>query len=209
MRNFTEEQIVYLGTSKPEANFSADPTTNVITSTAHGLQNGDIVQFTASEGGSLPDGLFENTNYYVRDATADTFKVSAIPGGPEVDIIDEGIGTHTYHLKGRAVYVADWEHIVVSLHFIDNPTMTIKFQGSLADTCPDFNADPSYTNRWDYVEVIDMEDGTAIDGDTGVSCSGSEDNRLFEVNVSALKWLSVVITSYTVGRLDVRVSNYQ
>jgi len=207
MRNFTEEQIVYLGTSKPEANFSADPTTNVISSIAHGLQNGDIVQFTTSD--TLPDGLSLDTNYYVRDATVDTFKVSATPDGPEVDIIDEGTGTHTYHLKGRAVYVADWEHIVVSLHFISSPTMTIKFQGSLADTCPDFNADPSYTNRWSYVEVIDMNNGTAIDGNTGVSCAGVEDNRLFEVNVSALKWLSVVITDYTAGRLDVRVSNYQ
>ena len=30
------------------------------------------------------------------------------------------------------------------------------------------NAAQAYNNSWYYVEVLDYEDGTAIDGDTGV-----------------------------------------
>ncbi len=205
MRQYTDENIIFLGTSTPEAAFTA-ATTDIITSNSHGLQNGDLIQVTTT--GTLPGGLTASTNYYVIDATANTFKVSATPNGPAVNITSAGTGTHTYHLKGKVIYVADWVHNIVSLHFIGTPTMTVKFQGSIANAAPDFNKAQSYDNSWDYVEVLDLEDGTAIDGDTGISCSGVTDDRLLEVNTSGLKWLTVAITDYTAGKLDVRVVNF-
>jgi len=206
MRQFSDENVIFLGTSVPQATFTA-ATTDIITSAAHGLQNGDLLQFTTTT--TLPAGLALATNYYVRDVTTDTFKVSATPGGTAVDITDTGTGTHTYHLMGRVIYVGDWKHNTVSLHFITTPTMTVKFQGSLAEKAPDFNAAQAYNNSWDYVEVLDYEDGTAIDGDTGVACSGVADDRLFEVNTSGLTWLTVAITAWTAGTVDIRLTNFE
>ena len=207
MRNFTDEQTIFLGTSALQADFTVNATTNVITSNSHGLQDGDLIQLSTTD--TLPDGLSASTNYYVIDADTNTFKVSATPAGTAVDITDTGTGTHTFHLKGKVIYVGDWQHAAAKLHFIGTPTMTVKFQGSISDTAPDFNASQAYNNSWDYVEVIDYEDGTAIDGDTGIACSGTADNRMFEINVSGLKWLTVAITSFTAGNLDVRVVNFE
>jgi hypothetical protein len=87
--------------------------------------------------------------------------------------------------------------------------MTIKIQGSIAETIPDFNAAQSITNKWDYIEVIDLQDGTAIDGDTGIACSGSVDNRVLELNVNGLQWVTVNITSATaVGNVGASLRAY-
>lgn len=59
-------------------------TTDIITLAAHGFRNGDPVVFPTLTGGA---GLTAaSTKYYVRDATTDTFKVSATLGGAAVDI---------------------------------------------------------------------------------------------------------------------------
>lgn len=67
--------------------------TDTMTSTAHGLPNGTRV--TVASVTTLPAGLTASTNYYVRDAAADTFKLTLVPGGTAVDITDAGSGTHT------------------------------------------------------------------------------------------------------------------
>ena len=77
---------------KPAFTFTA-ATNDVITASGHGLTDGTRVRFTTS--GTLPAGLSLATDYYVRDATSSTFKVSATLGGSAVDITDTGSGTHT------------------------------------------------------------------------------------------------------------------
>lgn len=56
--------------------------TDLFTSTAHGLTDGTAVQFTQLAGGA---GLVVGTQYYVRDAAADTFKVALQVGATAVD----------------------------------------------------------------------------------------------------------------------------
>ncbi len=68
--------------------------TDIITATAHGLLYGQRIT-VANSGGALPAGLVASTNYYLRDVTTNTFKVSLTPGGTVVDIGDAGTGTHT------------------------------------------------------------------------------------------------------------------
>jgi hypothetical protein len=79
-------------------NFSANPTTDVISLTAHGLLLGETVRFTTT--GTLPAGLALATNYYVisEGLNVNQFKVSATPNGTEVDITDTGSGLHTVSL---------------------------------------------------------------------------------------------------------------
>lgn len=209
MRSTKQEQIIFSPTADPEAAFTA-ATTDIITSAAHGLSEGDCI-WVSNSGGALPTGLSASTDYYVINPTTDTFKLSTVRGGSAVDITAAGTGTHTYTLKGKAIYVGDWRHNIIHLTFSSTPTMTVKIQGSITLDAPDFNAAQAITNKWDYIEVIDLEDGSAIDGDTGIACSGTADNRVFEVNINGLSWITVVITSTVgtnAGNLGVSVSSY-
>lgn len=83
-------------TKKKSQSFTNVAATDVITSAAHGLKNGDIVQ-VSNTGGALPTGLSASTNYYVIDATTDTFKLSATYFGASVDMTDTGSGTHSFN----------------------------------------------------------------------------------------------------------------
>lgn len=75
--------------------FTADAATDVITSTAHGLSDGDVLLLTTSN--TLPAGLSTSTPYFVRDSTTNTFKLAATAGGTAIDITDAGTGTHKWH----------------------------------------------------------------------------------------------------------------
>ncbi len=86
--------------------------------------------------------------------------------------------------------------------------LTVKFQGSTADVCPDFAAAQSRANHWDFIEVIDYQDGLAIDGDTGVGVVTADDYRQFEANVNGLKWICARVTAYAAGNVTVAVRGF-
>jgi len=196
---------IFKPTAVVSAAFTA-ATTDIITSAAHGLSEGDLLQFTTAT--TLPAGLSLATNYYVISPTTNTFMVSATPHGTQVNITDTGTGTHTFHLKGKTVYVGDYDVLNLSLSFSSTPTMTVKVQGSDSLSAPDFNAAQSTTNLHDFIDIIDEEDGASIDGDTGVSCAGTADYRKFSINTDRKQWVSVVCTAWTAGFLGVSLSAY-
>lgn len=75
---------------------SVDAGGDTITSTAHGLSNGTIVHLRT--GGTLPDPLAVDTDYFVVGATTDTFQLSLTEGGAAIDLTDVGTGTHEWLL---------------------------------------------------------------------------------------------------------------
>lgn len=66
--------------------------TDLINAVANGLLDGQKVQFSTDDTLSAP--LLEHTDYFVRDATANTFKVSLTSGGAAVNLADDGTGNH-------------------------------------------------------------------------------------------------------------------
>lgn len=77
-------------------NITADSSNDTITLNAHGLTDGKIVHF-ANSGGALPTGISAKTIYYVRDATTNTFKITATRGGAALDITANGSGTNSVY----------------------------------------------------------------------------------------------------------------
>jgi hypothetical protein len=73
--------------------FTADAATDVCTCSGHGFPNGRAVTLEVSVNPAGPGGLASFVVYYVRDATSDTFRLSATPGGAPVDIATNGSGT--------------------------------------------------------------------------------------------------------------------
>lgn len=74
------------------AAFTADATTNVLTLSGRHLENEAVIRLVSTT--TLPGGLDQYTDYYVRDSSAATFKVATTLGGSAVDITDAGTGTH-------------------------------------------------------------------------------------------------------------------
>jgi len=67
--------------------FTVTISTDVVTSLSHGFSDTNTIVFY---GGTVPSPLVEGTVYYVRDATADTFKVAATSGGAAIDLTGAG-----------------------------------------------------------------------------------------------------------------------
>lgn len=195
-------------------------TTDICTSASHELKNGDMV--VLSTDGTLPVGLATSTVYWIIEATTNTFKLSATP----VPTYTTGVGQipqavditgattdnddFTMHDIGRNIFVEDFRHCIVSFNGSSDANMTIKFVGSISKSAtdegaPDFSALRAYNNSWDFVEIIDLEDGAAIDGDTGVAQAGTNDHRMFEININGLRWLNAIVTAWSQGATTIRV----
>lgn len=186
--------------------------TDVITSNAHGLVNGNPVVLTTTT--TLPAGLSLATVYYVKEKTTNTFKLSTTSGveGPAVDITDTGTGTHTFtmHDIGNSIFVRDFRNAVLSFDTDGggDAAMTVKLQGSIQEDAPDFSAAQSPTNQWDFVTMIDIEDQSSYDGDTGFVVATADNNVQWEANINGLTWLNCIISGWTEGEVTVKVALY-
>jgi hypothetical protein len=109
---------------------------------------------------------------------------------------------------GNNIFCQDFRHAVVSVHTAGSANMTLKFAGSISESAPDFASAQSPTNSYDFVEAKDLQDGSAIDGDTGIAPAGTDENRLFEINVNGLQWLNARITARAAGTATVKVRLY-
>jgi hypothetical protein len=69
---------------------------DLVTKTAHGLSNGDLVSFASIV---TTTGVIIKTTYYVINATADTFQVSLTLGGAAINLVTNGTGTMKYDCK--------------------------------------------------------------------------------------------------------------
>ena len=78
---------------------------DVVTAINHPFTDGRSVTFIDTLG-SLPGGLTEGNTYWVRDATTDTFKVSATESGAAIDLLTSGVALayaiveETYNQQG-------------------------------------------------------------------------------------------------------------
>jgi hypothetical protein len=87
-------------------------TDDVITLALNGYVNTQKVRVFST--GTLPAGLSADTDYFVIDAAAGSFKLSTSSGGSAVDITDTGTGVHYLHtapLKS-SWYPADFERVL-------------------------------------------------------------------------------------------------
>lgn len=204
------------------ANFTA-AVTDICTSAAHGLKNGDMVVLTTT--GTLPGGLALATVYWIIEATTNTFKLSAISvenyttgvGGAGYEAVDitstQSGGTHTFtmHDIGRSIDVSDFRHCIAAVHGANSCNIDIGFQGSIgksaiSDDAPDFSAASTNTNSWIYVGAVNLLDG-AIDSGAAdqLSQTGSNQHMMYEININGLKWLNVIMSGWSVGDVTVFV----
>jgi len=117
--------------------------------------------------------------------------------------------------SGIAIPCEDYRHAVFffATDGGGDANLTVKFQGSIGkgisaanmETTPTFSSAASVTNMWEYIEVIDLQSGSAIDGDTGIAVAAADDYRMAEANINGLKYLCATVTARSAGEVTVIV----
>ena len=111
---------------------------------------------------------------------------------------------------GTGWRVSDFRNCILRISGSSDADLTVFIKGGLGKGA-EFNDSPDFSvekvlrdedSAWDYIEVVDLEDGTAIDGDTGVTLSGNV-MRLVEVNINSLDWITVESTAIVAGTVTV------
>lgn len=82
--------------------FTVNDATDVITSNAHNLRNGNIVRVSST--GTLPPELSAGVDYYVINRTVNTFQLSSTFSGGAINFSTAGTGTHTWQRYGVTIY---------------------------------------------------------------------------------------------------------
>ena len=137
-------------------------------------------------------------------ALAGGYEINNLGGGrlnyQERSMLDEVAATTT----GSAINVADFQNVGVTVA----PTAasaTLKFACSMSETAPTFTTVQSATNRWDYIQIVDLEDGLSIDGDTGLVFTGTTDVRQFEFDTNNFRWCAAVLSPWAAGTTTVKL----
>lgn len=102
---------------------------------------------------------------------------------------------------GKPVFVADYDHLILALNSANNADLTTRAKGSIKEDAPDFASAAGPDNQWDFVQLRDLEDASALGGDEGLVLSGVDDQRMFEVNVNMLRWFTLEVSSYVAGNI--------
>lgn len=96
------DRVIYVTPSGTATMTIANPC--VVTWAAHALADDTPIVFTTT--GALPTGLTAGRRYWVRDRTANTFRVAATKGGTALATSGTQSGTHTVTAQVHAVYEA-------------------------------------------------------------------------------------------------------
>lgn len=120
---------------------------------------------------------------------------------------------------GNWINVEGYRHLTASLDFDALANMTVKCVGSIGkggatsssaiDDAPDPTASQDEDNAYDYIEMIDLQSGSDINGDTGIAPAGAADHRLLNINTDGLKWINFYITARSAGKATARVKLFR
>lgn len=106
---------------------------------------------------------------------------------------------------GKSVSCSDFAHVIFSLATdgTGSAELIVKFQGSIKEGVVDFDSPQTASNMWDYIQVIDLENGKEINGSDGISIENADDYRQFEANINGLKHITAKVTGYGSGAVTV------
>ena len=191
------KQYTLLNAAGPRAIASSTNASPIVVTTAaaHGYSTGQKVTIVGHATNTNANG-----SWTIIVTGASTFSLT--------DSAGNGVGgaTGTYAPRAGLLQVSDFRDIVLAFDSdgAGDAALVAKVVGSIQDDLPDFAAPQGPGNQYDYLQMLTLEGGVAVDGDTGVVLATADINTMYEVNVNGVKWLSVVLTDGTIGELTVR-----
>lgn len=209
----TKEYTLFDGVTPVAITSSTDATPIVVTATTHGLNTGDLVMIFGHTTNIAANGIFKVTRL-----TANTFSLQNRYTGADIAGSGAGAGSGGILVPNpKIVFVSDFRNAVIAIQTTGSATLTAKVAASLGKVLNDVNADgdtPNFgatqsdQNPWTFVQSIDLADGTALDGNTGIVASGTDLNKMVEVNINALMHICLIPVSWTQGSITAKIIVY-
>lgn len=203
MRDFKEYTILN-GVTPVAITSSTDATPIVVTASSHGFSNDDLVLIFGHTTNIAANGIY-------RVANVDTNTFELVDKDTRANIAGSGGGAGSGGLvvaAPKVPLISDFKHAIISVITAGTATLTLKVAGSIGKTngdAPNFGATQSASNPYDYIQLVDLEDASTVDGDTGVAASGADVNRMFELNINALKYMTIFPSAWTQGSITVKL----
>ena len=168
------------------------------TAAAHGLSTGDKVQIYGHT-----TNIAANGTWTITKVDADDFSLDGSVGSGGGAGANSGVWSTPIP---NVIDVQDFKTAVLTVQSTAALlNCTVRFVGSIMETSPDFAALITATNRYDYLDIVDLEDNASIDGETGLAAAGAALTGMYQVNVDGLKWLSSRFEIGTAGSLSIEV----
>lgn len=105
--------------------------------------------------------------------------------------------------------VSDFKNLELELTSASSANLTVKVQGSFAETAPDFSTAASATNPWFYVALYDLESpGAIINGSTGIVFAGTDAVYGLIANVDGLQHINAIVSGYAAGNATLKLNAY-
>ena len=175
---------------------STNATPIVVTDASHGPVTGDKVTIISHATNTAANGTWTVTRVSANEFSLD-------------DSVGNGIGAGTgswAKMTNPVVFTQDAESVSVTIDTDGggDAAYTLKLWASDQTDPPDAAEAQSATNQYDFIDMIDKEDGASIDGDTGFVVATADDHRQFEANVSGSRWTGIIATAGTAGEVTVK-----
>lgn len=206
-----QTKTLYSNVTPKAVTSSTDATPVVVTCTSHGFTTGDRVAIFGHTTNLAANGTFK-----VVVLTANTFQLTDELSGANVAGSGGGAGSGGLAVVAPEILnVEDFRNIVIQVSTSGTATTTLKVFGSLGKPeasslvgprydYPNMGATISPANPYSFLQLINLDSGTAIAGGTGVVVAGTDISNQYEVNINAQKYLTVLPISWSQGAITVK-----
>lgn len=210
-RRQSEEIVIWNAVTPVAVTSSTDATPIVVTATAHGLVTGDLVQIYGHTTNIAANGIFKITKL-----TDNTYSLQNYVTGANIAGSGAGAGSGGVMVKApKILLTTDWRNVILSIATSGSFNGTIKIAGSLgkpvvlpsdkySEDTPNFGATVSASNPYTFLQIINLDTASAVNGATGITSAGTDLNNTYEINVNAVKYMTLVFTAWSAGTVTIK-----
>jgi hypothetical protein len=192
---------------------STDATPIVVTATAHGFTTGDRVMIYGHTTNVAANGIRR-----VTVLSSSTFSLQDEFTGADIAGSGAGAGSAGIALTApTVVLIKDFHKVVLQISTSGTATTNIRTVGSLGRPFnatnnvsprydfPNIGATVTVNNPYDFLQLLKLTDLSSVDGGTGIVIAGTDINSLYEVNINAMKYLTVFPATWSAGAITIKI----
>lgn len=210
MRNSQE---ITISLTPQTATSSTDATPIVVTKNSHGYSTDDIIMLMSHTTNIAANGIYQITRVNANSFSLQNRYTDANIAGTGAGAGADGILV----LAPKILLVEDFTNVELQFSTASSANMTVKIAGSQGlplgshtnhgDT-PNFGATISSTNPYSYLQMVNLDDNSSLDGSTGIVLTGTDVIRNYEVNTNGMKYICPIVTAWSAGTISMRFKMY-
>ena len=208
----TQEIQIFDAVTPVAVTSSTDATPIVVTATAHGLSVGQRVMIYGHTTNVAANGIFQ----VIAVGSSSTFSLGDEITGANVAGSGAGAGSSGLLVVAPPVpLITGFRNAILQIGTTGTSTLTLKVAGSVGRPkasatgprydYPNMGATVVPSNPYYFLQIIPLDTQTALAGNTGLALSGADINNNYEVNINAIKYLTVVPTAWTQGVITAKL----